>query len=94
LSGVDRGVDKEQPAMTTTYRIGATEIGRLESWALPVGGRQLGDAGQRVPVGETHAVHEDGLALCGATDVVEVIDRDWAAATFVPKCSACRRLAA
>jgi hypothetical protein len=70
------------------YKIGAEQLEQVPSMAHRPGGTF--SAARTAPVGPTHAVDTaTGLAACGITDRLCVLDQDWEEAFFVEKCSGC-----
>jgi len=80
------------PFMSVEYMVGAERTKCLQSNAI-MAGRRVGDGGQRVPDGPTHAVSvATGATVCGCpADELFVFNTiDWERASLVAKCVECR----
>lgn len=73
------------------WTYGATSFTRLTSKGIRAGQR-VADAGERVPVGDVHAVDDHGNAACGIAAIEAVFDQpvEWGTRSFLTHCRACQ----
>jgi hypothetical protein len=72
------------------WSYGATQFEWLESQGMRAGGRVAG-RGERVPVGEVHAIDEHRDAACGVVGAEPVFAEtvEWGSRSFLTHCAAC-----